>query len=175
MRSATHSPYGLVMDIRPATQDDVARLIASLAEHPAAQHHIRARWETQERGEGLYLLAHRDGELVGHTLLLRESKYAEVRAAESPAEINALHAFVRNQGIGTAIIGAAEAIAAEWNRPAIGLGVAPDNPAARRLYERLGYHLWSGPRVIDEWTEQAADGTVVQAHADECDYLLKSL
>jgi GNAT superfamily N-acetyltransferase len=163
------------MDIRPATSADVEQLIAGVAEYPAAQHHLRARWDTQECGDGLFLLAHRDGEIVGQTMLLRQSKYAEVRADADPVEINALSAVVFNQGIGTAIIRAAEAIAVDWNRSAIGLAVGADNPKARRLYERLDYRPWSGPPVIDEWTEQAANGTVVRAHADECDYFLKSL
>ena len=162
------------MDIRPATHADVDRLIERL-EHPAAQHHVRGRWDRQERGDGLYLIAHRDGEIVGQTMILRESTYAEVRAAENPAEINGLDAYVKNQGVGTALVHAAEAVAIEWSRRTIGLAVGLDNPGARRLYERLGYELWSGPRVIDHWTEQAADGTVVRSHTDECDYLLKPL
>lgn len=160
--------------IRPATREDVERLVA--AADPAAQHHHRARWEIQERGGGLFLLAHRDGEIVGHTLLYKQSRYVEVRDAHDPVEINALHAFVPNQGIGTAIIREAERIAAEeWLRPTIGLAVWHDNHGARRLYERLGYQLWDGEPVIDTWTEQDADGNIVRSHADSCDYLLKPL
>ncbi|TCO51777.1 putative N-acetyltransferase YhbS [Kribbella antiqua] len=161
------------MDIKPATRADVDRLIATAG--PVTQHHLRARWETQEHGDGLFLLAHRDGEVVGHTMLLRQSKYAEVRAADDPVEINALHAYVQNQGIGTAIIRAAEALATDWGRNAIGLAVEPDNPAARRLYERLGYRQWPGSQVVDTWTEQDAAGVVVRTHNDACDYLLKKL
>ncbi|WP_328998962.1 GNAT family N-acetyltransferase [Kribbella sp. NBC_00709] len=161
------------MEIRPATRSDVDELIESFAEAPAAQYHVRGRWDVQQRDDGLFLLARRDGDIVGQTMILRASKYDEVQAAADPAEINGLHAFVRGEGVGTALIRAAEAVAGDWGRPAIGLGVSPDNPAARRLYERLGYELWSGPRVIDRWTEQAADGTVVRTYADECDYLLK--
>jgi RimJ/RimL family protein N-acetyltransferase len=150
-------------------------MLGALAGEPAAQHHIRARWEVQQSDEGVYLLAHRDGEIVGQTVLLRRSKYDEVRADADPAEINALHAYVRRQGIGTAIIRAAEEIASnEWKRSAIGLGVGLDNAAARRLYVRLGYEPWSGPRLVDHWTEQAADGTVVRTHSDPCEYLLKT-
>lgn len=161
------------MDIRPATQAEVDQLIASA--QPASQHHHRARWETQQRGDGLYLLAHRDGEVVGHTMLFKQSRYAEVRAALDPVEINALHAYVPNQGIGTAIIRAAEAIAADWSRPVIGLAVGLDNSGARRLYERLGYRLWDGGQVIDTWTEQDAEGNIVRSHADPCEYLFKPL
>lgn len=45
----------------------------------------------------------------------------------------------RGQGIGTALVAAAE----EWTRARghtrLSMGVAVDNPGARRLYERLGY------------------------------------
>src|SRR5213592_2402709 len=120
------------MEIRPAIRAEVDRLIAAVSGSPAAQHHLRARWETQERRDGLFLLAHRDSEVVGYTMLLRSSKYAEVRAAADPVEINALYASVKNQGIGTAIIRAAEAIAGDWARSSIGLAVGLDNPDARR-------------------------------------------
>lgn len=151
-------------------------MLDALAGEPAAQHHIRARWDLQQNDDGVYLLAHRDGEIVGHTVLLRHSKYDEVRADVDPAEINALHAYVPGQGVGTAIIRKAEAIAAgEWHRSAIGLGVGLDNDRARALYERLGYASWSGPHVLDHWTEQDADGNVVRTHNDTCEYLLKRL
>ncbi len=162
------------MDITPATQAEVDRLIAPA--EPAARHHLRERWDLQQRGEGLFLLARRDGEIVGHTMLLSQSKYAAVRAAADPAEINALHAYVQGQGIGTAIIRAAEEIAAgNWSRSSIGLAVGADNPGARKLYERLGYDLLDGPPVVDIWTEQDAEGNIVRSHADPCDYLLKKL
>ncbi|WP_350276916.1 GNAT family N-acetyltransferase [Kribbella sp. HUAS MG21] len=149
-------------------------MVGALTGYPAAQHHIRARWDVQQNDDGVYLIAERDGEIVGQTILLRQSKYDEVRADADPAEINALHAYVQRQGVGTALIRAAEAIAEnDWNRSAVGLGVALDNDRARALYERLGYVLWSGPRVVDHWTEQDADGTVVRIHSDPCDYLLK--
>ncbi len=163
------------MEIAPATRADVDQLIESLTGAPAAQHHVRARWQTQGSGDGAYLLARRAGALVGQTMLLRHSKYAELRAAEDPAEINGLDAFVRNEGVGTALVRAAEALAGDWGRAWIGLGVGLENDGARRLYERLGYRLWDGARVVDRWTEQGADGSVVRSHADVCDYLLKSL
>jgi len=172
---AVNPAYGRRMDIRPATQSDVDALIASFADAPAAQYHVRDRWVVQQRDEGVFLLAHRDGEIVGQTILLRRSKYGELRADADPAEINALQAYVRGQGIGTAIIRAAEAIAAEeWKRSAIGLAVELDNDRARKLYTRLGYEPWSGPQLLDHWTEQAADGTVVRTHSDPCEYLLKT-
>jgi ribosomal protein S18 acetylase RimI-like enzyme len=159
--------------VRLATQADVDRLIA--AEDSAdSRAHFRARWDQQSRGEALFLLAFRDGAVVGHTMLLRDSMYAEVRVAHEPAEINALAAYVRRTGVGTALIAAAEEIAAgEWGRRKIGLAVRLDNPEARRLYERLGYREWGRGAVVDEWAERNEHGTVVRIHRDACDYLLK--
>jgi ribosomal protein S18 acetylase RimI-like enzyme len=160
--------------ITPATQDDVDRMIGSEA-NPATREHLRERWRLHTRDEALFLLAKRAGEVVGQTMLLRRSRYPIVENAHNPAEINALHAYVPGQGIGTALIAAAEEYAREWRRPHIGLGVAPDNVGARRLYERLGYQLWSQEQVLDEWTEKDADGNVTAIHRDLCDYLLKPL
>lgn len=159
--------------VRPATERDVDQLIAA-EDSAASRAHLRARWDQQSRGEALFLLAFRDGAVVGHTMLLRDSKYPEVRVAHGPAEINALAAYVRRTGVGTALIAAAEEIAAgEWGRRKIGLAVGLDNPDARRLYERLGYRVWGRGAVFDEWSEQNEHGTVVRNHRDTADYLLK--
>lgn len=161
-------------DIRPAVRADVDQLIAAET-YPAAREHLRERWELQSRGEALFLLSRRGDHVVGHAMLLRRSKYPAVEAAFRPAEINALHAYVQGQGIGTALIAAAEAIAQDWGREYVGLGVGLDNPAARRLYERLGYVEWTGGQLLDEWTEKDANGKIVRTHHDPCTYLLKPL
>ena len=46
---------------------------------------------------------------------------------------------MRSQGIGTSLVQAAEALAAEHGFRVVDLGVEDSNPGARRLYERLGY------------------------------------
>jgi GNAT superfamily N-acetyltransferase len=162
-----------VLDIRTATRQDVDRLLDA-AGSPARRAHLESRWVEHERGEAAFLLAHDASGIVGQTSLLRTSKYAEVVAAHDPAEINGLHAYVQGAGIGSALIAAAEELARTWRRDAIGLAVEPDNSGATRLYARLGYQPVQ-LRVIDEWTEVDADGTVLVTHADPCDYLLKPL
>lgn len=47
----------------------------------------------------------------------------------------------RNRGIGTALIAAAEAYAAELHIPAVILHVEKSNTSAFRLYERLGFSV----------------------------------
>jgi len=46
---------------------------------------------------------------------------------------------LQGQGIGTTLVGAAEAFAAERGYRAVELGVEDSNPKARGLYDRLGY------------------------------------
>jgi GNAT superfamily N-acetyltransferase len=161
------------MDIGPATRDALDQLLA-IDDHQGRREHVLQRWERQNAGD-LFLLASVDGELVGHTMLFRQSKYPAIDAAYGPAEINALHAYVHGQGIGTAIIAAAEQFARQWGKTHIGLAVEPDNDGARRLYDRLGYRPCPDGRVIDEWTEKDADGNLIELHQDPCDYLLKPL
>jgi hypothetical protein len=86
IRSATAAvtDYGLTMDIRPATRQDAEQLIAAEA-HAAAREHLRERWRSQDRGDALFLLADQNGAIVGHTILLRQSKYPVVQAANASA------------------------------------------------------------------------------------------
>lgn len=161
-----------MIEVRPAEEHDVDKLIAAET-HGPARIHLRGRWRQQVDGAAVFLLAHLDGAIAGHALLLRESKYAETRAAYGAPEVNALHAYVEGKGVGTALMVAAEGLARQWGYDVIGLAVEPGNARARRLYERLGYA--EKAKVVDEWTEQADDGTILVAHADSCLYLTKRL
>lgn len=161
-----------MIEVRPAEEHDVDDLIAAET-HGPARIHLRTRWQQQADGTAVFLLAHLDGAIAGHALLLRESKYAEMRTTYGVPEVNALHAYVEGKGVGTALIAAAEAIASQWGYGGIGLAVEPNNARARRLYGRLGYA--ERAEVMDEWTEQADDGTVLRSHADPCLYLTKPL
>ena len=142
---------------------------------PKTVRHHRERFALQQEGSAVYLLAWRGDRNVGRATLYRQSKYEEVRMAHPDlTEINALEAAPQGQGTGTALIRAAEAEAGRLGHSGIGLGVELENRAARRLYERLGYAVWGGGQVIDEWTEHRGDGTELP-HADPCDYLIKTL
>ncbi|GAB3917745.1 hypothetical protein GCM10011575_41730 [Microlunatus endophyticus] len=159
--------------VEPCSELDLERLLSQdLVPHVAAHH--RERFALQGAGAATYLLAWRGHQNVGRATIYNESKYRPVRVTyPATAEINALEAYPQRQGIGTALIAAAESRAAHRRFPSIGLAVEPSNPDARRLYERLGYVLWGRGRVVDEWVEPRDDGDLV--HRDPCDYLIKSL
>ena len=87
-------------------------------------------------GEGVPILVAVDAYDVPvakvHVRLDAEREAAWIEAAAVMPEL-------QRRGIGTALIRAAEALAAENGFPAVELGVEDSNPAARRLYERLDY------------------------------------
>ncbi|GAA1486507.1 hypothetical protein GCM10009625_33120 [Brachybacterium fresconis] len=159
--------------VEPCSQSDLEHLLSQDLTLQVAAHH-RERFALQRSGVASYLLAWRGPQNVGRATIYNESKYKPVRAAHpGVAEINALEAEPRRQGIGTAIITAAELVAARQGRASMGLAVEPSNPEARRLYERLGYVLWGRGEVTDEWVESGTRGEVV--HQNSCDYMIKSL
>lgn len=164
----------MAVEVRPCSQDDLDRLLALNPPRHDADHH-QERFALQDSGSATYLLAWRAERNVGRATVYYESKYEQVRQVHpAAAEINALAASPRGQGIGTALIRTAERCADGRGHSAIGLAVEPDNPAATRLYQRLGYSPWGQGQVIDEWTERRSDGTDV-IHRDTCEYLTKLL
>jgi GNAT superfamily N-acetyltransferase len=115
------------LDVRPLGQGERdfvdARLPLSRLDHPG----------------GEYLVAWAAGEPVGH---------AHIDWAADPPELQDV--FVpesrRRQGIASALTKAAEQRAAARGRSRLALEVSESkNPAARRLYEQLGYGPTAGP------------------------------
>jgi ribosomal protein S18 acetylase RimI-like enzyme len=78
------------------------------------------------------------------------------------------------QGIGAALIRAAEGTARRLGHDRISLTVGRDNPDARRLYERLGYVDWARGPVVGTWQEPGHDGMPVTLSL-VCDVLVKNL
>ena len=85
------------------------------------------------------------------------------RAGEGAAHVWSAHVEPTHQsrGIGTALMIHLEEVARSRGAELIMLGVAKDNDGARRLYERLGYHVCG--EEVNSWT--FPDGTEV---SDDC-------
>lgn len=66
----------------------------------------------------------------------------------------------QGMGIGSKLLEAAEKIVAQQGFAQVSLAVGLENPKARKLYERLGYHAIGEP-YDDEWQSTNARGEVV--------------
>jgi ribosomal protein S18 acetylase RimI-like enzyme len=64
----------------------------------------------------------------------------------------------RGKGCGAALLGIADAIAAEEGRRGMSIIVADTNTGARRLYERCGYReVARRPMVKEDWQHPGRD------------------
>ncbi|MFI5914182.1 GNAT family N-acetyltransferase [Dactylosporangium sp. NPDC051541] len=160
--------------IRPARESDIAALERHLPTGPNRYHD--ARYARQLAGRSTFLLAFVHGEPIGHASVLWDGGHAEAVRTRYPGcpEINALAvaAPLQSQGIGTALIRAAETLAADRGCRQIGLGVDDSNPRAAALYRRLGYEE-TDFHYTDRYfyTDDAGHHEV----ADPCRFLIKHL
>lgn len=99
---------------------------------------IRSTYEAQEQGEMLMLLAETNGFPSGQVWLNLSEGREQGRGC-----VWALRVLpaMQNLGIGSQLLAAAEQALRNRGFTSVELGVEKDNPAARRLYERLGYRL----------------------------------
>jgi GNAT superfamily N-acetyltransferase len=149
------------VEVRPGSDADFATLVAVLGE----RHWFTDRLARQQRGGGVLLVAWLDGRPVGEVFLECEpANEPEVRR-QLPGVPRLDHLEVLGplwgQGIGTALIRAAEDTARQLGHERIALGVGLDNPKARRLYGRLGYADWGHGTVVGTWVEYPDDGPPV--------------
>lgn len=132
--------------IRPMTADDIDDMVDAF-ERIGWTDKNRARFEdylaAHENGERSVFVARKVDEFVGYVTVVWQSGHYHFREAGIPeiVDLNVLPDH-RKGGIGTALIGACERLAATRDYAIIGLGVVqedPDYAAARRLYPTLGY------------------------------------
>lgn len=126
--------------IRPITSDDLTALLA-IKDDPATH---RDRLRQQSAGAAVYLGAFTDGGAAGFVLLSLENKADVMPYTGSSLCADMIDLLVaeplRGRGVGSELVLACEEACREKGVPYLGLDVNPaDNPAAKRLYERLGY------------------------------------
>ena len=141
------------MNIRECREEDLAVLEASRPSRGRTGY--ARRFERQRQGLSTYLIAWVDGIPIGRGEILWQGCAAPEVSQRYPQcpELNGVEVWPaerRSQGIGTAIIGVAEACAHVRGYHQIGLGVTDDNPRAAALYQRLGYHD-AGCRCVDRY------------------------
>jgi ribosomal protein S18 acetylase RimI-like enzyme len=123
---------------------------------------IQDAFERMARGEVLMLIAEANRFPIGQV-------WVDL-ARRRPDPIGVLFAFrvllpFQNLGVGTRLIEAAEAELQARNYRTAEIGVEKDNPAARRLYERLGYRVVR--EVVEEWEYTPPGGEAVRVRSDE--------
>lgn len=161
------------MIVRSCRHDD---LIGLEAVFPLGAGAHERRLQGQQQGRWLYLLA-LDPTPSGSCLVRWDgSSLLDVRE-RLPHVVEIAHLQVagtaRGRGCGRALVAEAERQAGRRQRAVIGLGVADDNPGARRLYEQLGYGE-SGIRYRVDYEYLDPAGTSVPT-TEAGDFLVKDL
>ena len=147
----------LTMIIKSAEASQLEVLEQEFSPDTLSKPHHR-RYEVQQRGEGVYLIAWHDHTPVGHFLLrwsgpddARVMKYVDVTHSAF-LEAGATSVAFRRKGVATALIREAERLARAKGCTQIGLSVgSTDNPEAKRLYEHLGYVDWGRGEFLISW------------------------
>ncbi len=136
----------LELEIRPLREEDVEHL----EWHGGAdlRSFYRWQWDRHHEGEREVLVAVFNGLPIGQVALHWDGKPLHPGVPDIQS-LRVMHLF-RGLGIGSRLIEACEMEASRRTCGKIGLAVALDNPKARKLYERLGYHA-DGPTYIDHW------------------------
>lgn len=145
------------------THLDEAATVALERREPPGRGYARWAAAAQDRGELTVLVAWVGTEPVGSE---------EVTASDEP-ELRNLRGEPdqRGRGVGSALIAAAERLAEPSG--VLRIGVALDNPDARRLYERAGY-VATGEVEEYDYTYVDDGGRQVTAHEASA-YLVKDL
>jgi GNAT superfamily N-acetyltransferase len=132
-------------------------------------------YRESQAGTRSVLLAHAQAEFAGYITILWEADYPPFREAGLPmlVDLNVLIKF-RREGIGTALLEAAEHAVAERS-PLVGLGVGVhhDYGPAQVLYAQRGY-LPDG-RGLHQAGRYPGYGEQVQVDDDLCLYLTRRL
>ncbi|MCY1141040.1 GNAT family N-acetyltransferase [Actinoplanes sp. Pm04-4] len=167
------------MDVRIAKcrAEDVAALEKVLPSPGLSGYH-EARYRRQVAGGGTYLVACVDDGLPGGSgeIIWGGCGAAEVQAAfPGVPELSGLSVVPRRQGqgIGTALISAAESVVVARGVGRLGMGVDDSNGRAAALYLRLGY-AETGCHYLDRY-HYVDDSGERHEVADPCRFLVKEL
>ncbi len=131
----------LSITLRPATRDDLPKL-EWYGQYIHYRNLFRRAFREQQLGRRLILVADCNGFPVGHIFIQFIEPDASLERRAYLYSFRVMEMF-RGQGIGTHLLQEAELILQERGYVSATISVAKDNPAARRLYERLGYRIFA--------------------------------
>ena len=138
----------------------------------------RNRLKEQQSGKAAYLIAWYEKQAIGHALVKWDGPAHRAIASQLDhcAEIEDLfvHPGYRSRGVGSQLLHCAGQMAKQHRVPIMGLGVAVDNPGARRLYECKGFKDTGFGEYTSRWPWRDQDGNEQWAE-ETCYYLIKRL
>mgnify|MGYP005850743343 CR=1 FL=1 len=166
----------IALQIRPLQQEEIELLERHLAFGPPEKH--RERFQMQEMGKVLYLVAWIGGLPVGHVLVNWEGTPDEPMASSlhdcPDIEDLLVSPEHRRRGIGTRLMDAAEESVRARGFHQVGLGVAVDNHPARTMYEGRGY-VDAGYGEYPHCVEYVDGGGIEHCRLEICVYMIKGL
>jgi len=125
--------------LRAATAEDLPKL-EWYGQYKHFRNMFRRTFREQQAGRRLMLLAVFNNFPIGHVFVqLRSASRRRPRAYFYSFRVMEMF---RGQGVGTWLLTSAESIAFDHGLRRTAIAAAKDNKDARRLYERLGYHIY---------------------------------
>jgi GNAT superfamily N-acetyltransferase len=126
--------------LRPATIADAERIAALFTEegYPAGASAVEARLARFERPDSSVIVADHDGEILGFIALHVVPRFEH---DDSFVRVVALvvDSAVRERGVGRVLMAEAERIGRDQSAAFVEVTAGHHRPAARHLYESLGY------------------------------------
>lgn len=135
---------------------------------------FRRTFREQQQGHRLMLIADCNDFPIGHIfiqLTSSESRFGDPPKRAYLYSLRVMEMF-RGKGVGTWLMQEAEVMVASAGYHWITIAAAKDNPAARRLYERMGYHVFA--EDSGDWSYLDHRGIVQYVH-EPCWVLEKRL
>ena len=130
----------IIRPMRPQDETDINKALRAMGwdDRPG----LYDRYMAEEKaGKRLTFVAERDGVPLGYVTLVKEAKHGPFVEKKWPEvmDFNVFEAY-RRQGVGSALMDAAEAAAAEFSDVVtIGVGLYDSYGSAQRMYVKRGY------------------------------------
>lgn len=145
------------MEVRACDGADLTRLRCCW---PTAAGVAESHYAEQQDGHASFLVAWRENVALGWGMVHWSGCLGANARAAFPAAPEIVHLQVRpehrNNGVATALLGAAEQVIAGRSFDSAAISVSLANTGAARLYERLGYRRTGIVDVCEyDWTDEA--------------------
>ncbi len=169
------APEGL--KVRVARRLDLTELLAlRFSAGLPGKHEVRL--DRQTRGEAAYILAVREGRIIGHLLIKwdcpEEPEIQRLVASCAEIEDFVVDPELTGQGVGSTMLEYAAGCCRQRSESRLGLAVGNENHHARGLYERRGFVMVPGSAHRVTWLTQDHAGQPIE-EGEDCVYLVKEL